>query len=537
MKNENRKREHVRVSGEFSLQSRSLKWAIVLTGMTGIMAEYLLSTLATYLLGNPVAQWTIIISTMLLAMGIGSGVSVKIKGELVVLFITVELLLAFCIAVSAVVSYIAIPYPGLRALAVYCLAFIVGLLIGFEIPLAARINEEYEELRLNIAGLLKRDYIGAFFGGILFLYVALPYFGLAYLPLVLGTVSLFMAVILFLVFKDAVKKKGFFIAAMCGVGGVILFLFVYSKDILLYQEQKLYLDRIVYLEQTPYQRIVITKWRGDYWLYLNGNQQFSSYDEKRYHEPLVHPASFLSHRYERILVIGGGDGLAMREILKHKEVQSATLVDLDPAMTKLAENHPVLTRLNARSMQDKRVHIINGDGYRFLEERLTKPEREGFDVIYVDLPDPRSVELSRLYSVEFYHLCKANLRPGGILVTQSISPLFARKSFLCVLNTLEASGFSTLPYHASIPTMGDWGWIMAAPKEDYTPPLLKRTFLNRVTGETFNDYPLTFLDKETMKSLLAFGRDYFREREEVKENTLLNPVLPRYYDADRWDVY
>ena len=508
---------------------RVLKFAIVFAGLAGIMSEYLLSTVATYLLGDAVKQWALIISTMLLAMGLGSGASVGVKRRLIDIFILVEILLSFFIAISVLAGYLAIPYIGFRYLALYSLSFFIGFLIGYEIPLATRINDQYEELRLNIAGIMQRDYIGAFIGGLLFVFVAVPYFGLTYVPVALAAVNFTIAIALFYAFNKFIELRKTIFTAFALLFCALLAIFLKSEDILFFQEQKLYKDKIVHYEQTPYQRIVVTKWKDDFWLYLNGNQQFSSFDEDRYHEPLVHPAMLLAKRPENILVLGGGDGLAVREILKHKSVKSVTLVDLDPAVTKLAKENEIFLELNKGAINDKRVTVLNQDGYTFIEQ-----SPQIFDVIFIDLPDPKSIDLSRLYSQEFYQFCKKHLAKGGILVTQSVSPVFSSKSFMCILKTLEEAGFSVLPYHNNIPTMGDWGWILSMQKENG----LRREDLKKQFQEASLDgLDLSFLDPELLATLPIFWKGAFQGMEQIKVNRLLEPALLEYYKNDRWDLY
>ncbi|MBF0274247.1 MAG: polyamine aminopropyltransferase [Nitrospinae bacterium] len=508
--------------------SRILKLSIVFAGLAGIMSEYLLSTIATYLLGDAVKQWTLIISFMLLAMGVGSGVSSLIKERLIDVFIFVEILLSFFISISVISGYLVISYVGFRYLVLYSLSFMIGFLIGYEIPLATRINNSYEELRINIAEIMKRDYIGAFLGGILFIFVAIPYVGLVYTPVVLALLNFFIALLLLYAFKNLITYKKSLLAA-CGILFLIIItVFIKSEDILFHQEQKLYMDKIVYYEQTPYQRIVVTEWQEDYWLYLNGNQQFSSFDEERYHEPFVHPAMLLANKAKKVLVLGGGDGLAVREILKHKNIEEVTLVDLDPAVTTLAKENTIFTNLNNNSLNDKRVTVMNEDGFTYLEQSRNK-----FDVIFIDLPDPKSIDLSRLYSYEFYLICKAHLTEGGMLVTQSISPVFSRQSFFCILNTLKEAGFSTIPYHANIPTMGEWGWIVSAKQEHLSQEALKDVFLHL----DLKGIELNFLNNETLQAMAIFWKNAFEGLETVEINRLLKPVIFSYYKNDRWDLY
>jgi spermidine synthase len=301
-----------------------------------------------------------------------------------------------------------------------------------------------------------------------------------------------------------------------------------AKEIIFFGEQKKYKDKIIYSEQSRYQKIVITEWRGDHWLYLNGNLQLSTFDEALYHEVLVHPAMALSKTPYEVLILGGGDGCAAREVLKYENVKHITLVDLDPAMTHLANTHPVLLRANDSSLFHSQVSIINEDGYKFMER-----SQQYFDVIIMDLPDPRNVELSRLYSQEFYTLCKRHLRPNGILVTQAGSPYFAAESFECILRTIEAAGFSAIPLHNQIITMGEWGWVLGV-NADISDEGIK----TKLGNSNFENIDTRWLNNESINLITSFGKDFFKQNtDSVKVNKIHGPVLYHYFLKGDWDLY
>ncbi|MFQ5752337.1 MAG: spermidine synthase, partial [bacterium] len=343
-----------------------LKACIFATGLAGIVAEYVLSTLASYLLGNAVLQWTLTVSMMLFAMGLGSRLSKYLRGPLLDQFIIVEFALSILCAISASLTYFLSAYIQNIAPLIYTNSIAIGLLIGLEIPLATRLNDFFEELRVNISSVMENDYYGALLGGLFFAFVALPRLGLTYTPIVLGSINFLVASVLFLRYRGNLKFKKMLTFAFIVVPIFLSALVFLAEPIVLYGEQQKYKDRVIYQQQTPYQRIVITQWKNDYWLYLNGNEQFSSYDEERYHEPLVHPALKLSVSKQRILILGGGDGLAVREVLRYPEVKQVVLVDIDPAMTKLGKEHPIFLKLNGGALNDARVQIENRDAYVFL---------------------------------------------------------------------------------------------------------------------------------------------------------------------------
>ncbi len=505
-----------------------LKACIFVTGLAGIVAEYVLATLASYLLGNAVLQWTLTISLMLFAMGIGSRLSKHIKGPLLDTFILIEFALSMCCAVSAISAYFLSVYIANIAFIIYLMSMIIGTLIGLEIPLATRLNDHFEELRVNISSVMENDYYGALLGGLLFAFVALPWLGLTYTPIVLGSINFIVAATLFWRYRSLVKRKnaitfGFFIIPV--LLGILTFL---AKPIVLYGEQQNYRDHVIYQEQTPYQRIVITQWKEHYWLYLNGNEQFSSYDEERYHEPLVHPAMALSAAKENILVLGGGDGLAVREVLRYPQVKSVIVVDIDPAMTELGQTNSIFTNLNQGSLNDARVRIVNQDAYAYLKE-----SGDLYDVIIVDLPDPKTVGLARLYSREFYQSIVRHLGRGCIVVTQATSPFFSKKAFLAILKSMRAAGIPAIAYHNHIPTLGEWGWVLGMNIPDANLYKLKEY----LATQNFENVETRFLNREAMVSMLNFGKGTFDELDKIRINRELNLSVYHYYRNGEWDIY
>jgi spermidine synthase len=507
-----------------------LKIAVFATGLAGVVAEFVLSTLATYLLGDAVFQWAVVMSLMLFAMGLGSRVSRLIKKDLLDAFILTEFVLSILCAAASCLAYGMAGRISEVGILIYCQALLIGGLIGLEIPLVTRLNQNYEELRINIASIMEKDYFGALLGGLLFAFFALPHLGLTYTPIALGAVNFSVAGLLLFFFLGLVKKKrlilgAFFVALIC-LAGLALF----AEPIVTYGEQARYRDKVVFATQTPYQKIVITRWRQNHWLFLNGQEQFSTVDEHLYHEPLVHPVMNLTDNPERILIIGGGDGLALREVWKHKSVKSVVMVDLDPVMTGLAKEHPLLRSINRDSMHDSRLTVMNQDAGSFI-----KDDDRLYDVIIVDLPDPDSVDLSHLYSLGFYRRLKAHLTLGGALVTQAGSPFFAQKAYLCIMKTMQQAWFVLLPMHNHIPTMGEWGWFIAKHQDEISPADLRQKALQL----EFTEINTRFLNNAAMAALVNFGKGTFDPKlmAQVEVNTVFKPVLPRYYAQGQWDIY
>jgi len=525
-------RRHLLFTGVYNSRSKSiaLKASLFATGCAGIVAEFVLSTLATYLIGNAIFQWTIVMSLMLFAMGLGSHASRFFKKNLLDVFILVEFLLSILCAVAAELAYGLAAFTHYTGLIIYSQAFIIGCLIGLEIPLVTRLNDDYEELRVNISGVMEKDYFGALFGGLLFAFLALPYLGMTYTPIILGSINFLVASFLLWRFFSLVKKKKLLVAGFVLSTLFLSALALFAEPVIRYGEQKKYKDKIIYSRQTTYQKIVMTRWKDYYWLYINGQEQFSTFDEEKYHEPLVHPAVTIAHGSGSVLILGGGDGLALREVLKHRDVASVTLVDMDPVMTGIAETHTQLVEINQGSMKNAKVKIVNQDASVFL-----KNDSKLYSTVIIDLPDPDSIDLMHVYSEGFYRMIKKHLEKHGVMVTQAGSPYFSKKAFLCILKTIKASGFSTLAYHNQIPTMGEWGWVLGVKDSEIDDEGLRALTIQL----HFDDIETRFLNKDAMISMVHFGKGILDDNQldNIRVNTELNPVLYRYYHAGTWDMY
>jgi spermidine synthase len=278
-------------------------------------------------------------------------------------------------------------------------------------------------------------------------------------------------------------------------------------------EENLYADEVILARTSRYQRIVLTAWKNDLRLFLNGHLQFSSRDEYRYHEALVHPGLAAVRGARRGLILGGGDGLAAREVLRYPGVQSITLVDLDPIMTQLFATHPLLTPLNGNALTSPKLHIVNADAFVWLET-----PGDPYDFVIVDFPDPSSYNLGKLYTTAFYRLAAKHLSRNGLMVVQSTSPLFAPRSFWCIARTIREAGLETHPYHVYVPSFGEWGFVLAGHRR-YEAPV---------------SFPagLRFLTPTTVAELFDFPSDM--RPVPVEPNRLNNQVLVRYYDRE-WD--
>ena len=498
--------------------NKSLLYVTVLVIATcGLIYELIVGTLASYLLGDSITQFSTVIGVYLFALGIGAWLSGFIDKGVAQRFVEIELAVALCGGISAPFLFATFSAGASFRVALYGLVLVIGTLVGLEIPLLMRLMKEQLQFKDLVSRVLTFDYLGSLFASLLFPIVLVPRLGLVRTSLLFGLINALvglwstwlLAPVLGSVTRLRIKAVLVSVLLVIGLG-------LGDSMTSLFEEQ-LYNDEVVHAQQTPYQRIVVTRSHRGFSLFLNGNLQFSSIDEYRYHEGLVHPAFQVAARRAQVLILGGGDGLAAREVLRYgSEVERITLVDLDGAMTKLALEATELAELNQRSLADPRMRVINDDAMQWLSRT-----DERFDVVVVDFPDPNNFSLGKLYTTRFYELLKAHLAPGGVAVIQSTSPLFARKSFWCIDTTLRAAGFTTRPYHVWVPSFGEWGYVLAA------------------TGELTPHHPLPeglrFLSDDTLSTLFQFPKDMDRVPAEV--NRLNNQVLVHYYEEEwrRWN--
>jgi len=478
----------------------------------GLAYELVAGSLASYLLGDSVTQFSTVIGTYLFAMGIGSWLSKFINSRLALRFVQIELMVGLLGGVSAAVLFLLYAWvEGPFRLALYLLVLLIGVLVGLEIPLVMRILRQHIGFRDLVSQVLTFDYLGALVVSLLFPLVLAPHLGLVRSAFLFGLLNVAVSVWTIQLFRAELPVRALYL--QCGLAALLLGAgFIGAERITTLAEESLYVDRIVYTETTPYQRIVVTRWRDDLRLFLNNNLQFSSRDEYRYHEALIHPALATLPHAARVLVLGGGDGLALREILKYPQVTEVTLVDLDPAMTRLFSHHPLLTQLNGNSFNSPRVHAINADALVWLEQDAGR-----YDFIVADFPDPSNYSVGKLYTEAFYRLMDRHLKDGGLAVIQSTSPMYARHSYWSIVATVEAAGLQATPYHAMVPSFGEWGYVIASHRP-YHPP-------------TSFALPLRFISADSVPALFNFPPDMARLPAEV--NRLNNQSLVRTFE-DEW---
>ncbi|MGI8544568.1 MAG: polyamine aminopropyltransferase [Aridibacter sp.] len=492
---------------------------VIIIATCGLIYELLAGTLASYVLGDSVTQFSLIIGIYLSAMGVGSWLSRFVEKNLAERFIEVELAVAILGGTSAPLLFLTFASLSYFSVILYGVVFGIGTLVGLEIPLLMRILKDEFDFKELIARVLALDYVGALAASILFPIFLVPTLGLVRTSLVFGVINAGIGLWGTWLLASLLTPRKILILRIKAILVIVLLLIgvVKSDSLTTLAESELFNDAIIYAKSSPYQRIIVTRGRTGFGLFLNGNLQFNSFDEYRYHEALVHPA-MLSFKGEpkRILVLGGGDGLAVREILKYKSVESVTLVDLDPAITNLAKNLSILAELNENSLKDKRVNVINADAFVWLDQNKIKP----FDVAIIDFPDPNNFALGKLYSTRFYNLLKTKLKPDSSIVIQSTSPLYARNSYWCIVETLESTGFITKPYQTTVPSFGIWGYVLAKQNNFEKPSKIPESL------------DLKFLDSDSMIAMFDFPVDTSRPKEQLEINRLDNQSLVRYYEAE-----
>lgn len=500
--------------------NRTLVISVFVVASCGLAYELIMAALASYLLGDSILLFSSVIGLYLFAMGVGAHVSKYIADQdALARFIEIELLVGVMGGLSALGLFVAFGLAAapFRTL-LYAMVLLTGTVVGMEIPLVMRIlNQQQADFRELVSRVLTFDYMGALAVSLLFPLVLAPHLGMARSALLFGILNVLVAMVTARAFRAQLGKR--YVALQGRAGTVLLILagaFVLANRIVAAAEEHYFGDPVVYSRSTPYQRLVVTRWKDDTRLFLNGNLQFSSRDEARYHEALVLPAMEQVKDVRTVLILGGGDGLAAREVLKYPSVEAVTLVDLDAQMTQLFSQSRTLTALNHGSLADARLRVVNEDAAKWLE---TAPEQ--YDVILIDFPDPSSFALGKLYSVPMYRLVARHLAPGGRMAVQSTSPYFAPNAFWCIEATLRAAGLHTWPYHMYVPSFGEWGFILAGADDAFALPATLRVNTR-------------FLSPEELAAMFRFPADMARR--EVEPNFLNTQKLVQYFEQDWGEV-
>jgi spermidine synthase len=480
----------------------STRWRAVLLASVaacaacGIIYELALLTLSTSLNGGGIVATSLIVAGYIAALGAGALLVKPLLHWAAIAFVAVEALLAIVGGLSAATLYVMFSFIGGSLLMLALGTALIGALVGAEVPLLMTLLQRGRtagatDTGRTLANLNAADYLGALIGGLAWPFVLLPHLGMIRGAAATGIINLLAAAVVSVFLLRRVVSTRQLITALGALGlalALLATLLVRARDIETTSRQRLYADPIIAFRQSAYQEIVVTRRGNDMRLYLDGGLQFSTRDEYRYTESLVYPA--LGAGAHSVLVLGGGDGLAARELLRTPGVDKIVQVELDPAVIELARS--TMRYANGGSLDNPRVDVVTGDAMKWLRD-TTSPS---FDAIIVDLPDPDTPVLGRLYSTEFYALVSRALAPGGLMVVQSGSPYSTPIAFWRTISTITSAGYAVTPYHVYVPTFGDWGFALARRGDKAPQPVLPR-----------EAPPLRFLNPSVLDAATVFAPD------------------------------
>ncbi|MFD8391706.1 polyamine aminopropyltransferase [Streptomyces sp. NPDC059680] len=455
----------------------------------GLVYELELVAFASYLMGDSVTQASVVLSVMVFAMGIGSLGAKRLRWHAAAGFGAIETALALIGGCSAMALYAVFAWTGgwggLWGEGPRCLlvafSLAIGLLIGAEVPLLMELIQRirHQDAGGAVADLFAADYVGALVGGLAFPFLLLPVLGQLTGALLTGTVNVVAggALVLGLFRRDLTRRARWTLLLVgLAVLGVLASAAALADEFERAARHAVYGKDVRVAEQTDVQEVVLAGGTDGkpLDLFLDGRLRVGGRDERRYHDALVHPA-MSGGRHARVLILGGGDGLAAREVLRHGAVRRVDVVELDPGLVRLARHDPGLAAANGHAYDDPRVHVTYADALGWL--RGARPS--AYDVVIADLPDPGITASTKLYSQEFYGLARRVLAPGGRLVVHAGSVTTRPRAFWTVAATLRAAGFAGSAYRvlghdtgfpagpdrsAGTPgTPHDWAFLLASP--------------------------------------------------------------------------
>jgi len=492
--------------------------SILVVALCGIAYELIIGAVSSYLLGNSVYQFSITIGFFMFAMGIGSYLSKFIETDLIGRFILIEVILSIVGGLCSLSLFVAFSQlNAFYALTMYGFILLIGILVGFEIPILTRIVSQKTEIQQSIANVLSLDYIGALIGSVMFPLLLLPHLGLIRSSFAIGLMNIVVAMINIIIFGHLIKYKRRLMVLSWVTLIALIGLTLFGSQLTRFAEHHLYFDEVIYETQTPYQRIIVTRSlkNQNHRLYIDGHIQFSERDEYRYHEALVHPVMSVAGKRQQVLILGGGDGMAAREVLKYADVDSIHLVDIDPAITDISRRYEVIRGLNQSSLDDPKVTVFNVDAFTFINQPGIL-----YDRVIIDMPDPHNEALNKLYSREFYRMIKRRMAPQGVLISQSSSPFFTRRTFWSIQKTLADVFQYTHSFHVTVPAFGIWGFNMAR--------------LDQAIPSVFEfEVATRFLSAEVMQAAAVFGKDIASIS--VPVNSIMEPKLYTLYLQDLSD--
>ncbi len=484
--------------------------------MGGIVYELILGTAASYLFGDAVVAFSLATGVTLFGMGVGSLLAARLAPRAGYHFVRNELVVSAVGGCSVLALYAAFALTGVAWLVFVLFSLVIGVCIGVEIPLLVSLvkNDAHDSVDL-LSKVLALDYFGALVASLLFPFLLLPHLGLLRTSFAVGLLN--AAVALFIVRRLRLART--LHATSWVLAGVLVVGVVAGTTLEGWLITRAYPDPVVHSEQSRYQRIVVTQYRDDTRLYLNDQLQFSSLDEARYHETLTHLAMTSVPSPRRVAILGGGDGLVAREVLRYPSVQRVDLVDIDPAVTDMARTYSRITAINERSLDDPRVQVHNTDAFAFVQDASST-----WDVIVVDLIDPSNERVAKMYSLEFYRTLAQRLTPSGVFVTQATSTFFTPNAFWTIDATVAQAGGpvrTTVPASVNVPSFGEWGFVMSVPSQ--TVPL----------AATPLPSGLRYVNAQVLSERLDLPADYPGPRpDDATVSTLLSPTVTRVYNTD-----
>lgn len=491
--------------------------AVAACAACGIVYELALLTLSTSLHGGGIVAMSLIVAGYVAALGAGALLVKPLLRHAAVTFIAVETALAIAGGLSAAALYVAFAFLGGSLWVLAIGTAVIGCLVGAEVPLLMtllqrdRLTGATDTGRV-LANLNAADYLGALVGGLVWPFLLLPHLGMIRGAAATGIINLAAAAVVAVFLLRAAITTRQLVTALTVLTvalAVLVTLLVRADGIQTSTRQRLYADPIIAFERSAYQEIVVTRRGDDTRLYLDGGLQFSTRDEYRYTESLVYPA--LGDGARSALILGGGDGLAARELLRDNRIDTIVQVELDPAV--VAVGRTTLRGANAGALDDPRVDVAIADAMTWLRD--VPPDlvpRGGFDAVIVDLPDPDTPVLGRLYSTEFYALVTRVLAVDGLMAVQAGSAFSTPTAYWRTVSTVRSAGFAATPYHVHVPTFGDWGFVLA--RRGPTPPT------PRVAPDA---PPLRFLDQRVLDAATVFGGD--NRPQTLEPSTLDHPRI------------
>jgi spermidine synthase len=484
----------------------------------GLIYELVAGTLASYLMGDSVKQFSTIIGTYLFAMGIGSFFSKFIQKDLIAKFIQIEILTGLVGGLSSALLFYFFSFGAYFQFMLYFLISITGVFVGMEIPIIMRILNSKIEFKDLVSKVFTYDYIGALLASIIFPIILIPHLNIIRTSVLFGLFNIGLAMYLTYYFKSEIKSINRIFTHGIFAGFILLGVFVFSDDITKMSESEMYGESIIYSKNSSYQRIVLTRNHHDYCLYLNNHLQFNSKDEYRYHEALVHPVVSQAPFCKNVLILGGGDGFAARELLKYPQIKNIQLVDLDPKLTSLFKENSIMSKLNDYSLKNPKIKVTNADAFEWLRNKNKKK----YDVIIIDFPDPSNFSVGKLYTLTFFKVLQSAMHFNTKVVMQSTSPLMAKESFWCVNNTIKETKMSTTPYHTYVPSFGEWGYILFG--QDLS-DLKQRRLPNN----------LKYYTPQEFKNMKNFPVDMQFKSKEI--NRLENQILITLFEKEWGDLF